>query len=122
MRNTVQKSVINEIVQNSCNHPTAEQIYVEAQKKIDKISLGTVYRVLGNLVDDNMVREIAVPGRPSRFDKTTCVHAHFVCKTCGKVEDIVVDADKFLDEAKQIAPQKIDEVDIVFNGICSECK
>ena len=31
-----------------------------------------------------------MPGAPSRYDKTTCAHAHFYCSACGSVTDVDV--------------------------------
>ena len=53
MKNTKQKKVILDIINNSNNHLDAYQIYDEARKQISNISLGTVYRNLGGLENDN---------------------------------------------------------------------
>ena len=83
-RNTRQKSAIESAVLSSCDHPSALTVCERVKEEIPNISLGTVYRVLGMLVKEGKVREIPVPGAPSRFDKTTRTHAHFICTECGE--------------------------------------
>lgn len=62
MKNTKQKKVILDIINNSNNHLDAYQIYDEARKQISNISLGTVYRNLGGLENDNLIISLMVNG------------------------------------------------------------
>ena len=91
-RQTRQKCEIERVVLSSCDHPTAETVFGRVREALPAVSLGTVYRVLKGLAEEGRVREIAMPGAPARFDKTTGTHAHFVCEKCGAVEDIGIDA------------------------------
>ena len=100
-RNTRQKAAIESAVLSSCDHPTALTVCERVKKTVPGISLGTVYRVLGMLVKEGKVREIFVPDAPSRFDKTTRTHAHFLCASCGALTDIDVDGESFLRHAKE---------------------
>mgnify|MGYP000939806370 CR=1 FL=1 len=53
-----QRDLIERIIKESMLHLTAEEIYKEARKEMPNISLGTVYRNLGNLVDEGKVRKL----------------------------------------------------------------
>jgi len=118
MRNTKQRDLILDIVNNSCCHMTAEDIYNEAIKFIPNISLGTVYRNLNNLVDLKEIKRIKMPNNIDRFDKNV-IHSHIICNKCGKIDDIFVDFDIKM-------PSNIDydvsDYDLCFNGICKICK
>ena len=82
MRNTRQKKLIYDIIVNSYAHPTALQIYKEAINVIPDISLGTVYRNLNMLVDNDSIVRIKMPDGIDRYDK--CLeHAHIICSNCG---------------------------------------
>lgn len=116
-RNTVQKSTVENIVLTACNHPTAEYIFEEARKQIPTIGLGTVYRILKDLVADGKVRLISIPDAPDRFDKTTCTHAHFFCEKCGIVEDVNYDCSvPALDNGAVV-----NKTEILFEGVCKDC-
>jgi len=120
-RNTVQKSTVESVVLSSCDHPTAETIFERVREILPTVSLGTVYRILGDLVTDGKVRRIAVPGAPDRFDKTTCTHAHFHCSVCGRVEDIATTFGKEMLDALSTGGNMIVEAEVVFKGICAHC-
>lgn len=120
-RKTVQKELIKKIVLDSCDHPTAEMIYQMARVHIENISIGTVYRVLQELVASGDVRGIDVPQSKMRFDKTTCVHAHFLCRNCDAVTDVAIDASFVLDQAVSVSEHYIDGAEIVLKGVCSKC-
>lgn len=117
-RNTIQKSTVENIVASACNHPTAEWVFEEARKTLPAIGLGTVYRILKDLVADGKVRLISIPGAPDRFDKTTCTHAHFFCEKCGKVEDVDCDCDS-RDTLSNGAI--VNKIEILFSGVCKDC-
>ncbi len=119
-RNTVQKDLIKKIVLASCEHPTAEGVYASAREVLPNISLGTVYRVLHELVEAGDIIEVPVSGRPSRFDKTTGAHAHFVCKKCGEVRDVALNVAGVM-AAADAGESVIEDVDIVFEGVCENC-
>ena len=120
-RNTIQKTTIENVVLASCDHPTAETIYERVKEILPAISLGTVYRVLGDLVADGKVRRIAVPEAPDRFDKTTCTHAHFHCSKCGAVVDIATTFGKEMLDSMSQNGNLIIEAEVVFKGICAKC-
>ena len=120
-RNTIQKSTIESVVLSSCDHPTAETIYERVRETLPSISLGTVYRVLGDLVASGKVRRIAVPEAPDRFDKTTCTHAHFRCSKCGVVVDIATTFGKEILDGLSTDGNLIVEAEVVFKGICANC-
>ena len=57
-RNTRQKAVVFQVVRDSNDHPTAEVVYERAKKELPTISLGTVYRILKELVSEGKIKEI----------------------------------------------------------------
>ena len=116
MRNTKQKNIIFDIVDNSYDHLNAYQIYYIARNKISNISLGTVYRNLSNLVNEGKIRKIEVDG-VDRFDRNN-KHSHFVCNKCGDITDI---NDSVLLDNKYIDGNLVMDYDIKIKGICKKC-
>ena len=115
-RNTKQRQIVLDVVRSRCDHPTVEQIY-EAVSKIDgSISLGTVYRNLSILAEENLIKNIKLSDA-DRYDLRTDDHDHFVCEKCGKVFDVenedvkVNNMDGFIINSRQI----------IYRGICSDC-
>lgn len=116
MRNTKQKNVILDIINNSYDHLTAYQIYDIARNKIPNISLGTVYRNLSNLVTEGKIRKLKVDG-VDRFDRNI-KHSHFICHQCGNIIDIY-DGISFNNE--YVDGNLVMDYDIKIIGICKKC-
>ena len=71
-----QRDLIERIIKESMLHLTAEEIYKEARKEMPNISLGTVYRNLGNLVDEGKVRKLKTTLGYDIYDKSIYPHGH----------------------------------------------
>ncbi len=117
-RHTLQKKVILDVVRESSDHPSAETIYERAKKILPCLSLGTVYRNLGQMAQDGTIASLSAD--ETRFDKTVKMHGHFVCKNCGKVVDIMEGSDEIADYLNK-AGFSLDSSSIVFKGLCPEC-
>ena len=109
---------ILEIINNSTEHLTAEQIYLRLREKNAKAVLATVYNNLSTLYEQNLIRKVCVEGYPDRYDKTVR-HDHLVCKKCGKLSDITLE-DLTEKLQKQIGVPMI-SYDLKINYICEEC-
>ena len=116
MRNTRQRNLIFEIINNSYDHLNAYQVYELAKEGIPNISLGTVYRNLSYLVHDNKIREIEVDGT-LRFDRND-KHAHFICNNCETIIDVY---DSILADDKYIDGNLVMDYEIKLKGICKKC-
>ena len=55
---------ILEIINNSKNHPTAEQIFLLLKEKNEKAVLATVYNNLSWLYGQGLIRKISAEGNP----------------------------------------------------------
>ena len=88
MRYSYQREIIKEIVCSTKNHPTADWIFAEAKKKINNISLGTVYRNLKTLEEVGSIKLI-FDDNQIRYDGNTDNHHHLKCIECG----ILIDTD-----------------------------
>jgi Fur family peroxide stress response transcriptional regulator len=123
-RSTKQRDLIYEIVHASHAHPSAEEVYRLARRKLRSLSLGTVYRNLRLLADEGKIREVQFDGGPSRFDGMTEAHEHFVCTKCGFIADLPLT----LKNKDLIAARKspnvaeIREYRLDYYGVCKGCK
>ena len=118
---TRQRLLVLDIINSSYSHLTAEGVYIEARKKMPKISLGTVYRNLGVLTEAGEIRRIVLENQPERFDRCYPAHDHIVCPGCGAVRDIPPE----LSMAKTIERKlkmKPDSYELTVKVVCDECK
>ena len=122
-RNTIQRDLVLRTVRQLKCHATAEEIYTAIQSSYPSIGKGTVYRNLNILVEKGEIRRVEFPGEPDRFDHTLSRHYHILCVRCGRVVD--VEPEPGLEPEKQLLDDRgfeILEHDILFKGICPECK
>lgn len=82
---------ILEIINNSDEHLTAEQVYLRLKEKNSKAVLATVYNNLASLYQKGLIRKVAVASFPDRYDKMEVRHDHLVCKQCGSLTDIMLE-------------------------------
>lgn len=87
-RRTRQLAAIHEIVAAAHDHPTAEQVCDRVRRQLPRISLGTVYRNLQKLAEQQQVRVVHLHDRPTRYDGMMREHDHFLCEQCGMVTDL----------------------------------
>jgi Fur family ferric uptake transcriptional regulator/Fur family peroxide stress response transcriptional regulator len=119
-RNTRQKAVVFQVVRDSNDHPTAEVIYERAKKELPTISLGTVYRILKELVSEGKIKEIVV-NKQSHFDRRTDFHHHFICKKCGKIEDVDTPLCRYTCKKVEQKGFIVEEIEYKFYGLCNKC-
>ena len=123
MNYSKQREIIYKTLADNVVHPSAEYIYEILKKADSKISLATVYRNLNKMASCGHIKKIEGLEDRAHFDHNTFEHYHFICQKCGKIYDI----------AKEVAPDIIKKTqdktgftinshDIVFHGICLECK
>lgn len=122
MKYSKQREMILNFIKENPVHPTADTIYETLKKDNPNLSLGTVYRNLGQLVEHGLIQKVSMPGFPDRYDGTLDDHYHFLCIECGHVSDI------FVESLGQINPMieretgvKILNSEMSFKGICKDC-
>lgn len=120
MRYSHQREEILSIVQASTLHPTADNVYDEARKKIPNISLGTVYRNLNQLVEKGFIRSIH-DGHIVRYDGIIEPHDHFTCTNCNQMYDIQRKPDESPESIIQTCNHTVTDYTLSMTGVCSTC-
>lgn len=122
-RNTIQSSLVLETVRKLQCHATADEVYNEIIKTYPTISRGTVYRNLQRLCETGEIRKREIPDGADRFDHLCDDHYHIRCVKCGRVFDVDMEYIPKLEQLVRDAHGfSFTGHDIVFKGICSECK
>jgi Fe2+ or Zn2+ uptake regulation protein len=122
MRNTKQRQLILELVCSNHSHPTADEVYEDARKWNAHISKGTVYRNLGLLVEEGLLRRYRLGKDPDRYDPDLEEHSHFVCRRCRKLSDLPSGTLAALDSPLPELPGfKVEGRTFLLSGICPNC-
>ena len=116
MRNTKQKKLVYDIIYSTYDHLDAKSIYNKAKLEMPSISLATVYRILNELCNLGKVLRITTDNE-DHFDRIDTKHAHFICSKCNKIIDIFDYTLKY-----KMNDNVVYNYDLVFHGICSDCK
>ena len=88
-RLTPQRMMVLSAIENSDNHISAEEIYVQVVAKYPHVNISTVYRTLELLKRLGLVTETDLGGGRVRYhpaDKGH--HHHLVCQECGRIIDL----------------------------------
>ncbi len=120
MRYSRQRAAILEVIQNNHIHPTAEWIYEEVRKSLPNISLGTVYRNLNQLVDNDVIQAFRHAGTV-RYDGNTDQHFHFFCDQCRRIYDIHCSTVDFLENLNNNSQHFITGGQLRLTGTCEKC-
>jgi Fe2+ or Zn2+ uptake regulation protein len=120
-RETQQRKVVYETIKKTQVHPTADWIFERVREAMPKISLGTVYRNLGVLKQEGLVRELYGTDRRARYEANMIPHAHFVCSGCGEITDVHGDTELDWRTMKDLVGCEVSEQRIEFVGYCPAC-
>ena len=122
-RHTVQRQIVLRALTILNTHPSIEDIYAEVHEEHPSISKTTVYRNLRQLSADGLIRQVLLPDGLERYDCKICQHYHFKCNNCSGIFDIDIGYLSNINEEVQMKYGfQVDEHDVVFLGICSNCK
>ena len=120
-RTTAQRVVIHDVLQGAGRHLTAEQVLSLVGERLPGISLPTVYATLDVLEELGLVRRVHTPSA-LLFDPRPDDHAHALCRSCGRVEDVEVSADlEPTVAAARRAGYAPHRAEVLVTGLCADC-
>ncbi|MFR4285696.1 MAG: Fur family transcriptional regulator [Enterococcus italicus] len=123
IRITPQRIAILEVLIQSKNHPTAEEVYKQIEVDFPGMSVATVYNNLRLFTDLGFVTEMSYGDSASRFDFTTELHYHAICSKCGKITDFhYPNLDDIEIAASRLTGYKIDSHRLEVYGLCPACQ
>lgn len=121
---TLPRLKILQVLENADpHHLSAEDVYHSLREAGDDVALATVYRVLTQFEQAELVKRHNFEGGYSVFElKQTEHHDHLVCVKCNRVEEFVdnVIEQRQLEIAKQ-ARFKMTDHSLTIYGICWGC-
>lgn len=118
VKQTKQKQIILDAVQDLKKHPTVDEIYLHLKKDYPRLSLATVYRNLNIYAEEGKVRKVSVPGDSERFDFNLSNHEHFYCDKCNKIYDVHLDVKEVLNN---LSPFNVTSFKLMLYGTCDNC-
>lgn len=108
-------------------HSPAESILAAARAELPDLTAQSVYVVLGDLTDLQMLRRFEPPHSPALYEtRVGDNHHHAICISCGRVEDV----DCAVGHAPCLTPHWNDDspamtiqiADVMYQGVCTDCQ
>ena len=123
---TQQRETIAEVVFNSNEHQSVEDIEAKLRLRDDRIGKATIYRTLEMLVKSGLVAEHDFGEGFKRYEHLfgqAPVREHLVCTECGKVQAInstdLARVQREVAEQHDFMPARYR---LAIYGICKECR
>jgi Fur family peroxide stress response transcriptional regulator len=117
-RFTAQREHVYAVLLQHRDHPTAEQVFIRAKRKMPDISMATVYNCLDALVKCRLVRQVTLERGAARFCSNMREHCHFYCDSCDRVFDVDLPGEVRIGLPAGFAAERFD---IAIHGRCAKC-
>ena len=118
---SVQRIAIMDYLLTHRTHPAIDEIYLALCEDIPTLSKTTVYNTLRLFVDHGAAQMLTIDERNTCYDADIRLHAHFLCKKCGKIYDLPPSMEQEKVSAMKEDGFKVDEIHQYFKGICPSC-
>ena len=119
MRSTPQRrAILSVFAGGPTEHLSADEIYARASQALSELSRATVYATLAEFSELGLLSAFGSP-EPVRYDTNLEPHAHFRCRLCLRISDLVGGRQ---DPADINEPGfVIERVETRAEGVCNEC-
>jgi len=120
MRSTRQRTAVRDAFQAAGRPLGPQEVLAAAQRRVPRLGIATVYRHIKALLEEGWLREVELPGAPSRYEVDDKEHHHhFHCRKC----DGVFEVDACPGNLKRMAPRgfRVEAHEIILYGVCKRC-
>ena len=124
LKATPKRIALLEILKKESTYLSPEEIWDKMKKRFARIGLPTIYRILEELAEGDIISKIAHPNRQLYYYycKNTHHHHHFVCLSCRNVSDIdlciLTELEK--EVAENLEGKMLSHI-MQVNGLCKGC-
>lgn len=119
---TKQRQAVLQVIRDSEEHLTANEVFDKARKIQSGISFATVYNSLRFLKEQRMIGEVRFGNDATRYDRNLTRHDHAICNDCGKLVDLELDIpNALLRSAAKRSKFKPESIELTLRGSCPEC-
>ena len=120
-RQTRQKQAIRDSFTKADRPLSPEEALTLARNTVPGMSIATIYRNIGSLVEERWLTAVALPGTSARYEVAGKQHHHhFQCNDCEKVFEL---SGCELDLKPQLPRGfRMTGHEFVLYGLCAECR
>ncbi|MEW5911423.1 MAG: Fur family transcriptional regulator [Thermodesulfobacteriota bacterium] len=123
-RLTPQRLAVVDILAQSENHPSVEEVFRRVRRDFPTTSLATIYKTVSLLKQMDQVLELGFAHWGSRYDgKKPFAHPHVICTRCGAIADPEYPGmQKLAQEMAKKSGFRISHHRLDFFGLCPRCQ
>lgn len=119
---TKQRRAVLQVILDSDQHLTANEVFENARRILPGISFATVYNSLRYLRTEGMIGEVSFGPDATRYDRNLTRHDHAICDKCGKLVDLDLSIPKLLvRQAAEMSKFAAGTIELTLHGLCPQC-
>lgn len=119
---TKQRQAVLQVILDSDEHLTANEVFEDARRILPGISFATVYNSLRYLRTEGLIGEVSFGPDATRYDRNLTRHDHAICDQCGKLVDLDLSIPKGLvRQAAEISNFAASSIEFTLHGLCPKC-
>lgn len=119
---TKQRQAVLQVIRESDEHLTANEVFEESRQLLPGISFATVYNSLRYLKQEGLIGEVRFGNDATRYDRKLTRHDHALCNNCGKLVDLELSIPvALISEASALSKFDAESIELTLRGLCPEC-
>lgn len=119
---TKQRQAVLQVIRESDEHLTANEVFENARRILPGISFATVYNSLRYLKNEGLIGEVRFGMDATRYDGNLSRHDHAICNRCGKLVDLELSIpDGLFKEAAKRSKFEPESIELMLRGLCPGC-
>lgn len=119
---TKQRQAVLQVIRESEEHLTANEVFENARRLLPGISFATVYNSLRYLKQAELIGEVRFGADTTRYDRKLTRHDHALCNNCGKLVDLELSIpNSLIEEASILSKFNAKSIELTLRGLCPEC-
>jgi Fe2+ or Zn2+ uptake regulation protein len=119
---TKQRQAVLDVIRQSEDHLTANEVFEDARRLLPTISFATVYNSLRYLKSEGLIGEVRFAIDATRYDRTLTRHDHALCNKCGKLVDLDLPVPaELVKKAERLSKFNAGSIEVILRGLCPAC-
>jgi Fe2+ or Zn2+ uptake regulation protein len=119
---TKQRQAVLQVIRESDEHLTANEVFEDARRLLPGISFATVYNSLRYLKQEGLIGEVRFATDAARYDRKLTRHDHALCNKCGKLVDLELSIPAgLIEQASDLSKFQAESIELTLRGLCPDC-
>ncbi len=119
LKATIQRTSILKTIDHF-GHISIDEIYDNIKEQYPTLSLATIYKNIILMQENNVIIELPLNGKKSKYELKKEEHMHLICETCEKITDTEITSKT--KEALVIESFQLQTSQINLFGLCKACQ